>query len=152
MVLVLTPLQCISEEIFFRTYLMRLIYARTQKTIAIIFTITVIFALMHLPNILLVPEGNNLVSFFISLVSYLTISYLLTYLTYVSQGLELSIGIHIANNIIGFIVINSMESFTGFIPSIFDVKSTNIYWGCISLILSSLILIAVYSKLKNKLK
>ena len=69
-----------------------------------------------------------------------------------SQGLELSIGIHIANNIIGFIVINSMESFTGFIPSIFDVKSTNIYWGCISLILSSLILIAVYSKLKNKLK
>ena len=151
-VLVLTPLQCISEEIFFRTYLMRLIYTRTQNTIAVIFTITVIFALLHLPNILLVPEGNNLVSFFISLVSYLAISYLLTYLTYVSQGLELSIGIHIANNIICFIVINSMESFTGFIPSIFDVKSTNIYWGCISLILSSLILIAVYSKLKNKLK
>jgi membrane protease YdiL (CAAX protease family) len=151
-VLLLTPLQCISEEIFFRTYLMRLIYARTQNTISVIFIITVIFALGHLPNILLVPEGNNLVSFIISLVSYLTISYLLTYLTYVSQGLELSIGIHIANNIICFIVINSMESFTGFIPSIFDVKSTNIYWGCISLILSSLILIAVYSKLKNKLK
>ena len=150
-VLVLTPLQCISEEIFFRTYLMRLIYARTQKTIVVIFTITVIFALMHLPNILM-SEGNNLLSYFISLVSYLAISYLLTYLTYVSQGLELSIGIHIANNIIYFIVINSLESYAGFVPSIFDVKSTNIYWGCISLILSSLILIAVYSKLKNKLK
>jgi membrane protease YdiL (CAAX protease family) len=150
-VLVLTPLQCISEEIFFRTYLMRLIYTKTQNTIAVIFTITVIFALLHLPNILLVPEGSNLVSFFISLVSYLTISYLLTYLTYVSQGLELSIGIHIANNILCFVVINSMESFTGFIPSIFDVKSTNIYWGCISLILSSIILIAVYKKIKNKL-
>ena len=150
-VLLLTPLQCISEEIFFRTYLMRLIYARTQNTIVVIFIITVIFALGHLPNIL-VSEGNNLVSYFISLVSYLTISYLLTYLAYVSQGLELSIGIHIANNIICFIVINSTESFTGFIPSIFDVRSTNIYWGCISLMLSSLILIAVYGKLKNKLK
>jgi membrane protease YdiL (CAAX protease family) len=149
-VLVLTPLQCISEEIFFRTYLMRLIYTRTQKTISVIFTITIIFALLHLPNIAFI--GNNLVSYFISLVSYLAISYLLTYLAYVSQGLELSIGIHIANNIIYFIVINSLESYTGFIPSIFDVKSTNIYWGCISLILSSLILIAVYSKLKNKLK
>ena len=149
-VLLLTPLQCISEEIFTRTYLMRLIYTRTQKTISVIFTITVIFALMHLPNIALI--GNNLVSYFISLVSYLAISYLLTYLVYVSQGLELSIGIHIANNIIYFIVINSLESYTGFIPSIFDVKSTNIYWGCISLILSSLILIAVYSKLKTKLK
>jgi membrane protease YdiL (CAAX protease family) len=128
----------------------RLIYTKTQKTISVIFTITVIFALGHLPNIALI--GNNLVSYFISLVSYLAISYLLTYLTYVSQGLELSIGIHIANNILCFIVINSLESYTGFIPSIFDVKSTNIYWGCISLILSSLILIAVYSKLKNKLK
>ena len=105
---------------------------------------------MHLPNIALI--GNNLVSDFISLVSYLAISYLLAYLTYASQGLELSIGIHIANNILYFIVFNSLESYTGFIPSIFDVKSTNIYWGCISLILSSLILIAVYSKLKNKLK
>ena len=150
LVLLLTPLQCISEEIFFRTYLMRLIYTRTQNTISVIFTITVIFALMHLPNIALI--GNNLVSYFISLVSYLAISYLLTYLAYDSQGLELSIGIHIANNILYFIVFNSLESYTGFIPSIFDVKSTNIYWGCISLILSSLILIAVYSKLKNKLK
>ena len=150
LVLLLTPLQGISEEIFARTYLMRLIYARTQKKISVILIMTIIFALLHLPNIAFI--GNNLVTYFISLVSYLAISYLLTYLTYVSQGLELSIGIHIANNIMYFIVINSLESYTGFVPSIFDVKSTNIYWGCISLILSSLILIAVYSKLKNKLK
>ena len=149
-VLVLTPLQCISEEIFFRTYLMRSIYTRTQKTIFVILIITIIFALVHLPNIALM-SGGNLGSYSVSLVAYLTISYLLTYLAYVSQGLELSIGIHIANNILYFIVFNSLESYTGFIPSIFDVKSTNIYWGCISLILSSLILIAVYGKLKNKL-
>jgi uncharacterized protein len=149
-VLLLTPLQCISEEIFTRTYLMRLIYTKTQKKISVILIMTIIFALLHLPNIAFI--GNNLVSYSISLVAYLAISYLLTYLAYVSQGLELSIGIHIANNIICFIVFNSLESYTGFIPSIFDVKSTNIYWGCISLILSSLILIAVYRKLKNKLK
>lgn len=150
LVLLLTPLQCISEEIFTRTYLMRLVYARTKKKIFVILIITLIFTLLHLPNIVFM--GNNLVYFSVSLVSYLVISYLLTYLTYVSQGLELSIGIHIANNVIFFVVINSMESYTGFIPSIFDVKSTNIYWGCISLTLSSLILIAVYNKLKNKLK
>lgn len=149
-VLLLTPLQCISEEIFTRTYLMRLVYTRTQKKISVILIMTIIFALLHLPNIAFI--GNNLVSYFISLVSYLAISYLLTYLTYESQGLELSIGIHIANNIISFIVINSLGSYMGFIPSIFDVKSTNLYWGCISLILSSLILIAIYRKLQNKLK
>jgi len=147
-VLLLTPLQCISEEIFTRTYLMRLVYTRTQKKISVILIMTIIFALLHLPNIAFI--GNNLVSYFISLVSYLAISYLLTYLTYESQGLELSIGIHIANNIISFIVINSLGSYMGFIPSIFDVKSTNLYWGCISLILSSLILIAIYRKLQNK--
>jgi membrane protease YdiL (CAAX protease family) len=150
-VLLLTPLQCISEEIFFRTYLMRSIYTKTQKTIFVILIMTIIFALVHLPNIALM-SGGNLVSYSVSFVAYLTISYLLTYLTYVSQGLELSIGIHIANNIMYFIVINSLESYTGFVPSVFDVKSTNIYWGCISLILSSLILIAVYSKLKNQLE
>ena len=148
LVLLLTPLQCMSEEIFFRTYLMRVIYARTKKPIAVLLILTLIFAVVHLPNIALM-SGRNLESYPVSFVSYLTISYLLAYLAYRSKGIELSIGIHLANNLMYFIVLNSLDSYTGFIPSIFDVKSTNIYWGCISLILSSLILIAVYRKIEN---
>lgn len=99
--IILIPLQTSFEEYFFRGYLMQGIgVAAKSKLIPFIMT-SVLFGIMHIAN----PEVGKLG--YIIMVYYIGTGFFLGILTLMDEGLELALGFHAANNLIGALLITS---------------------------------------------
>ena len=98
---VLIPLQTSFEEYFFRGYLMQgLGLATKTRWFPFIFT-SVAFGLMHIAN----PEVGKMG--YIILIYYIGTGFFLGILTLMDEGLELALGFHAANNLIGALLLTS---------------------------------------------
>ena len=107
-VLVLTPLQTATEELFFRGYLMQGTAARLGKWAAIILP-SLLFMFLHLSNPEVTTQNNPAGALCLAL-CYLTTAVFLAWLTVKDNSLELAIGVHAANNIATLLLITSDNS------------------------------------------
>nr|WP_297309653.1 CPBP family intramembrane glutamic endopeptidase [uncultured Flavobacterium sp.] len=101
---VLIPLQTSFEEYFFRGYLMQGLGLITKnKWFPLIFT-SVTFGLMHIANPEVEAFGMQMMVFYIGTGFFLGI------ITLMDDGLELALGFHAANNLVGALFITSKNS------------------------------------------
>lgn len=99
--IVLIPLQTSFEEYLFRGYIMQGLGNVTKsRAIPFLFT-SILFGLMHIAN----PEVEKMG--LTVLIYYIGTGFFLGILTLMDEGLELSLGFHAANNLIGALLVTA---------------------------------------------
>lgn len=99
---VLTPLQCLAEELLFRTMLWRMFALRIRAGWIIGMLSGAVFTLAHLTNVEVQSGG-----FEVLVISYYFLSgFLFMEMTRRHHGTEAAIGAHIANNLFLVLVVN----------------------------------------------
>ncbi len=98
---ILLPLQTSFEEYLFRGYLMQGIGVATKSRLIPLVVTSVLFGLMHIAN----PEVGKLGP--IIMVYYIGTGFFLGIITLMDEGLELALGFHAANNIIGALLVTA---------------------------------------------
>ncbi|MGL4585028.1 MAG: lysostaphin resistance A-like protein [Flavobacterium sp.] len=99
--IILIPLQTSFEEYFMRGYLMQGIGLATRSRAIALFSTSVIFGLMHLANPEVEKIGASIMIYYIGTGLFLGI------ITLMDDGLELALGFHAANNLIGVLLVTS---------------------------------------------
>lgn len=99
--ILLIPLQTSFEEYFFRGYLMQGIGVITKSKIIPLIITSFSFGLMHIAN----PEVGKLGM--IIMVYYIGTGFFLGIITLMDEGLELALGFHAANNLIGALLVTA---------------------------------------------
>jgi membrane protease YdiL (CAAX protease family) len=99
--LILVPIQTGFEEIFFRGFLLQLFGKATQKGIYLIAINGILFASLHLMNPEVEALGGSAV------VYYIMSGVFASLITIMDDGLELSWGFHLANNLFGIIIVTN---------------------------------------------
>lgn len=99
--IILIPLQTSFEEYFFRGYLMQGIGVATKSRLWPFLITSITFGVMHIAN----PEVGKMG--YIIMVYYIGTGFFLGILTLMDEGLELALGFHAANNLIGALLITS---------------------------------------------
>jgi len=127
-VLLLTPLQTSSEELFFRGYLLQAFGLRTRNPLALALITAALFTLPHLGNPEIAAAGGPLI-----VASYFGIGVLLALVTLADDGLELALGAHAANNLYSALVANYTVSALP-TESIFVVKEIDAVYADLSLL------------------
>ncbi len=103
--LLLIPLQTSTEEIFFRGYLTQWMGGFGKNIALPLIVPSLFFALLHVAN----PEVGEY-GFWLTMPFYLGIGLLLGWITLRSQGLELALGLHAANNLYAAIFVTFPSS------------------------------------------
>ena len=99
--IVMIPIQTSTEEYVFRGYLMQgFANLSFNKWFPLVMT-SLIFGLMHILN----PEVDKMG--YIVLVYYIGTGFLLGIMTLMDEGMELSLGFHAANNLVGALLVTS---------------------------------------------
>ena len=99
--LIFIPIQTSFEEYFFRAYMMQGVGLATRsRGIALIVT-SVVFGLLHLANPEVEVLGGGI------MVYYIGTGFFLGIITLMDDGLELALGFHAANNLIGALLVTS---------------------------------------------
>jgi len=101
---ILVPLQTSFEEIFFRGYFMQGLFMTTQRRWIALVVTSVIFGLMHLSNPEVETYGLEIMWV------YIGSGFFLGLLTLLDEGLELALGYHAANNLIGCLLLTSEDA------------------------------------------
>ena len=106
LVLLLTPLQCLAEELLFRGVLWRMLEGHRLRNTLRNSISGLVFTLAHLTNteVGLSPEG------LIALAYYFLTGFLFMEMTTSSNGLETAFGAHIANNLFIALIMNYPSS------------------------------------------
>ncbi len=99
--ILLIPVQTSVEELIFRGYLMQGFGLLSKNRFFPLLLTSLIFGLMHIAN----PEIEKMG--YIALVYYIGTGLFLGILTLMDEGLELSLGFHAANNLVGALLITS---------------------------------------------
>lgn len=99
--IILVPLQTSFEEFLFRGYVMQGLGVITQSRLVPFVVTSVLFGLMHIAN----PEVGKMGS--IILIYYIGTGFFLGILTLMDEGLELALGFHAANNLIGALLVTA---------------------------------------------
>jgi uncharacterized protein len=100
LILVLTPIQTTTEELFFRGYLLQGLGLLRRNPLFLTLTSAFIFMVPHLAN----PEVTA--SLPLLALNYFGWGVLFTILTLRDDGLELAIGVHAANNLFAALIAN----------------------------------------------
>lgn len=98
---ILIPLQTSFEEYLFRGYLMQGLGVVTNSRLIPFLTSSVLFGLMHIAN----PEVGKMGM--IIMIYYIGTGFFLGILTLMDEGLELALGFHAANNLIGALLVTA---------------------------------------------
>ncbi|MBC7607470.1 MAG: CPBP family intramembrane metalloprotease [Burkholderiales bacterium] len=101
---VMIPIQTSCEEVVFRGYLMQGFGNLSGNNWLPLLMTSVIFGLMHIFN----PEVGKMG--YIILVYYIGTGFLLGIMTLMDEGMELSLGFHAANNLIGALLVTANYS------------------------------------------
>lgn len=99
--ILLIPLQTSFEEFLFRGYLMQGLGVITNSRLIPFLTTSVLFGLMHIAN----PEVEKLGM--VIMIYYIGTGFFLGVLTLMDDGLELALGFHAANNLIGALLVTA---------------------------------------------
>jgi membrane protease YdiL (CAAX protease family) len=118
--ILLIPIQTTVEELVFRGYLMQGFANLSKNRWFPLIMTSSIFGLMHIGN----PEVTKLG--YVIMVYYIGTGFLLGIITLMDEGMELTLGFHAANNLIGALLVSS--DWSAFqTNSIFkDVSETNV--------------------------
>lgn len=98
---ILIPFQTSFEEFLFRGYLMQGIGVVTKSRLVPLVITSVLFGLMHIAN----PEVGKLGM--IIMIYYIGTGFFLGIITLMDEGLELALGFHAANNLIGALLVTA---------------------------------------------
>jgi uncharacterized protein len=115
-VLVLVPIQTTVEELIFRGFLLQWFAKKLSNPIILSVIIAVIFGSLHFSN----PEMDRS-ALWIGL-NYVFAGFMLTFIAVKMGSLELSIGVHAANNMLLSWFFADPNSVNGNIPALFRVK------------------------------
>ena len=136
----LLPIQTTAEELFFRGWIQRWLDNGKKKQWSISILSGAIFSIPHLAN----PEvvGNEL---FLPIISYGATGFMLAWVTYRDQSLELAIGAHFANNLLAALLVSSQDSA---LPSVSILTVPEVPWG--SAALYSVVMVPIFIWLTNR--
>jgi membrane protease YdiL (CAAX protease family) len=136
----LLPIQTTAEELFFRGWIQRWLDNGKKKQWSISILSGAIFSLPHLAN----PEvaGNEL---FFPIISYGATGFMLAWVTYRDQSLELAIGAHFANNLLAVLLVSSQDSA---LPSVSLLSVPEVVWGPAALF--SVLMVPIFIWLTNR--
>lgn len=138
--ILLFPLQTSFEEIFFRGYLMQATsFVSFNGLFPLLFT-SLLFGMAHMSN----PETAEY-GVWIMLPFYSLFGLFLGILTLWNNGLELSLGIHAANNIVSSLLVTSKNTVLN-TDSLFIVKNENPLSQFISWIIAATIVLLIFQK------
>jgi uncharacterized protein len=132
--LILIPIQSSCEELFFRGYLMQGLGLRFRGIIVLPVVSGLIFGALHLSNPeMSVPSGAWMLA-----ASYFLIGLFAAVISLLDGGLELALGLHVANNLYTALVANYTISA---LPSesIFKVNEIDPLYGLISTVIGMVI-------------
>jgi CAAX protease family protein len=101
LVLILTPLQALAEEVFVRGYLFQTVSAFTTRLTLRLILPAVLFSALHFANADMQQGGGW------AMATYFVFGIYFGWLTIKSGGVELATGAHTANNILAFSVASS---------------------------------------------
>lgn len=140
LILILTPIQTTAEELYFRGWLLQALSLITKRPIVLSSVIGVLFMLPHLMN----PELAY--SAILMPLMYFTIGFLLSIIAIRSNGLELGIGVHCANNIFCIVIAPQKSAIPA--NSILTCMEPNMLLSVIDLILCSVVFYFICKQLK----
>ncbi|UUV20680.1 CPBP family intramembrane glutamic endopeptidase [Paenimyroides aestuarii] len=141
--LIFIPIQTSFEEYFFRGYFMQFSAFVTKNRIAALIITSVVFGLMHLSN----PEVSSMG--LTVMIFYIGCGFVLGIMTLMDEGLELALGFHAANNLLGALLVTSNDAvFQTDALFIFN-GSSNIYEMLIQVFIIFPILLLIFSKKYN---
>lgn len=98
---IFVPVQTSFEEYFMRAYLMQGIGLASRSRAVALFSTSVIFGLMHSAN----PEVEQMG--WMIMIYYIGTGFFLGIITLMDNGIELALGFHAANNLIGALLVTS---------------------------------------------
>jgi len=140
----LLPLQTSFEEYLFRGYMMQGIGVATRSRLVPLLFTSFLFGIMHIAN----PEIGKMG--LILLVYYIITGFFLGIMTLMDDGLELSLGFHAANNLIGVLLVTSDWSALQTASILKDVSEPNAVFDVIfPLIIIYPVLLFIFSKKYN---
>jgi len=141
--LIFIPIQTSFEEYFFRGYFMQFTaYLSKNRGVALIAT-SVIFGLMHLSN----PEVSSMG--LTVMIFYIGCGLVLGIMTLMDDGLELALGFHAANNLLGSLLITSDSAVFQTDALFISTADSNIYELLIQVFIIFPILLYIFSKKYN---
>lgn len=138
--------QTATEEITFRGYLSQGLFRICNINIFPMLISSVLFAFIHFAN----PEilsANGLMQKFLMFFIYSSIGFFLSYLSVKSKSLELSIGVHWANNFFSCAICNYANSALP-TPSLFSINKTDQIFELLSFFVMAAGFLAYYKYLK----
>ncbi|WP_321211125.1 type II CAAX endopeptidase family protein [Methanothermobacter sp. DP] len=130
------PVQASFEEIFFRGYLMQGMWMIIKRPIPLMILNSLIFSILHWWN------GTTLTMSLSITASTFIIGLVLALITLTDDGVELAMGVHIANNLYVSVIHSSPEAGLGNLPSLM-VSPSDPYTSPLALILASVLLVAI---------
>ncbi len=98
---IFVPIQTSFEEYFMRAYLMQGIGLATRSRAVSLFATSIIFGLMHSANPEVEQMGWSI------MIYYIGTGFFLGVITLMDEGIELALGFHAANNLIGALLVTS---------------------------------------------
>jgi membrane protease YdiL (CAAX protease family) len=141
--IVFVPLQTTSEELLIRGYMAQGIGAGTHSRWWALIIPSIIFGLLHIAN----PEVAKF-GFLLSMSQYLFFGFLFGLIAILDDGIELSMGLHAANNLfLVFFTTNSASALQT--DAIFSIKEINPVLDLISLIIIGLVVFFILYKKYN---
>lgn len=99
--ILIIPIQCAAEELFFRGYLMQWLGVKISKVWIIVLISGALFGLLHAANPEVIQLGNS------ALIYYVWSGFFLGILAVYDDGLELPLGYHIANNLFAALIVTT---------------------------------------------
>jgi uncharacterized protein len=103
-ILILTPIQTSIEELLYRGYLMQGLSLIFKNRLGLIIITSILFAIPHFSN----PEMQR--GFVWAAMSYFIWGVFFATITLEDDRLELALGVHAANNIFTFLIVNTPDS------------------------------------------
>lgn len=103
--LLLIPIQASTEELLLRGYLMQGVARWLRSGTAAVVVTSILFGLLHGANTEVAVHG-----LWLTMPYYIGFGALLALLTLVDNRLEMALGIHIVNNLVGTVLVTSPES------------------------------------------
>jgi membrane protease YdiL (CAAX protease family) len=131
LVLLLTPLQCLAEELVFRGYVMQGLGRLMRNPLAIAVLSSIVFTAPHLLNPEVHEHGATIMA-----ANYFAIGMLLATVTLRDGRLELAIGLHAANNVLLALVAN-YEGSALMTESVFTARELDPVYSLVTLVVAA---------------
>jgi len=131
LVLLLTPLQCLAEELVFRGYVMQGLGLFTRRPLAIAAVSSLVFTAPHLLNPEVHEHGAAIMA-----ANYFAIGMLLATVTLRDGRLEIAIGAHAVNNMFLALIAN-YESSALATESVFTARELDPVYSLATLVISA---------------